>query len=181
MTLLQELKKVLSPLLEDTNLRKCGSNLKYDIRVLSKYGMRFKGPLFDTMVASHVLHPDGREHGLKALSVKHLGEEMTSFKELTDGHDALFSVPKEALAEYAAHDADASLKVARILAEQLKKNEQDDSDTCSQWYAFESLEMPLVSVLANMEDNGIKVDIDALADLESEFSKDLTSLTNRYL
>jgi DNA polymerase I len=176
--LLSDLKKVLSPLLENASLVKCGSNLKYDIRVLAHHGIRLEGPLFDTMVASHVLHPDGREHGLKSLSVKYLGEEMTSFAELTDGHDALFAVPLEDLARYAAHDADASLRIANRLLEDLKKNEKEDTADCSQLYAFDTIEMPLIPVLAAMEDNGIKVDLDILADLEQEFSKELAVLTS---
>ncbi len=176
--LLAALKEVLSPLLENRDLFICGSNLKYDIRVLLQHGIAVWGSLFDTMIASHVLYPDSRDNGLKALSVKYLNEQMTSYEELTDGHDALFSVPLEELARYAAHDADASLRVAKKLRDKLKQNEKEDAPDCSQWYEFRRVEMPLVPVLARMEDNGIKIDLDMLVDLEQEFSKELGTLTS---
>lgn len=175
-----ELCKLLQPYLDNPSLSKCGSNLKYDMRVLSRYGFRLSSPLFDTMVASYVLHPDSREHGLKALALKYLNDQMKSFKELTDGRDGLFTVPGEELAQYAAHDADASLRLALYLKEELLKDESSNSSeeqSTSQWNVFKNIEMPLVPILAQMEDDGIKVDVDALQDLEQGFSEELTTLT----
>ncbi|HMO17667.1 MAG TPA: DNA polymerase I [Oligoflexia bacterium] len=168
--------KTLLPYLSSGTLIKCGSNLKYDIRVLGRYAMNLEPPLFDTMVASYVLRPDGREHGLKALSLKYLGEEMKSYKELTEGRDGLFGVPVQELAEYAAHDADASLRLSVFLEGCLREASKLISDP-GLYRVFEEIEMPLVPILARMEDNGIRVDLEMLGDLESEFASDLSNLT----
>ena len=176
--LLLNFKKVIEPFLLDEKLTMCGSNLKYDLRVLSKHGFKVRTSLFDTMIASHVLYPDSREHGLKALSIKYLDEKMTTYDELTKDHDALFAVPIEELGKYAAHDADASLRVAEVLRKKLEKNQKEDSAECSQLFAFNTIEMPLIPVLAEMEQTGIKINLDDLASLEHEFSKELGNLTS---
>lgn len=156
------------------NLCLAGSNLKFDLRVLSNAGWKLTNPrLFDTMIASSVLQPDGREHGLKALALKLLNEKMTSYEELTKEESNLFNLNPERLFTYACHDADCSLQLAEVL----KKKLVEADPKGSQVRVFESIEMPLIPVLSRMEDRGIKVDLNGLEILGEEFQNELTSLT----
>ncbi len=166
----------LDDLIKSNDLCLCGSNLKFDIRVLHNAGWTLNSPrLFDTMIASSILQPDGREHGLKALALKLLGEKMTSYDELTKDESSLFKVDMEKLSTYACHDADCSLQLAEVLSKKLEEVDPDGS----QVRVADKIEMPLVPVLARMEDRGIKVDLPGLEALGVEFEGELVQLTEK--
>jgi DNA polymerase-1 len=130
------------------------------------------------MIASYVLKPDLRDYGLKSLALKLLGEQMKTYEELVNSQNSLFKgsiteVAESEITNYAAHDADAALRISRILEQQL----QDADTNGTQTKFFKEIEMPLVPVLSRMEDAGIFVDANKLEELEITFSKELEGLT----
>ncbi len=166
----------LNPIFQDKDVLKIGFNLKFDISILLNAGFKIDGPFFDSMLASYVLEPEGqRSRGLKALTKLLLGEEMTTFEEILQDKENISQVENEKILNYAAHDADASLKLYKIFNEKLG----EDKDSCSLRYVFSKIEMPLVKVLSKMELTGIRVDIDFLNSLETEFLEEVKSLEKR--
>jgi len=153
----EEVLKAFSPLLTQREKEKVGQNIKYDLVLLFSRGYRIEGPLFDTMVASYLLNPGKRTHGLDDLALEHLGYRTTTYKEVTKKgkKEIPFSqVRPEAARDYACEDADITLRLKHILEEQLKEEGLED--------LFHQLEMPLVPVLARMELAGVKVDRERL-------------------
>lgn len=168
---LNELKEVLELIVLRSDVLKYGSNLKFDLAVLSNVGIEVSQPFFDTVIASQILNPEARGHGLKNLAKNLLNEEMVSYEEMMEGVSHISEVPLEKLTNYAAHDADASFQIGHILRERFSAKENEKLKTL-----FENIEMPLVSVLKSMEDRGIKIDVEKLENLEHEFSDELDNL-----
>lgn len=161
----------LQPLLTDPNLPKIGHNLKYDYKVLVRYGIHLQGPLLDTIIASYLLDPSRRSHKLDDLSILHLNMEMTSFSQVTGKDkrpDAFAYVDLEAARDYSCEDVIASLLLWELFYPQLKELEL--------WELFTDLETALIPILAAMESNGIKVNPGVLNALSKEFGKELDSL-----
>lgn len=158
--------KEFVPLFENETIEKIGQNIKYDINVLHKYGIRVKGKLFDTMIAHFLLEPDMR-HSMDFLAEAYLGYKPVSIETLIGkkgkGQLNMRDVPIEKLVEYAAEDADITLQLKNYLEPKLSKEIKD---------VFEKVETPLISVLAAMENEGIRLDVEAL----SSFSKELEIL-----
>ena len=173
---LQELRSLLNPILINPTIIKYGSNLKFDIRVLKSLGIDVDLPVFDTMIASQVLDPNSRAHGLKSLAKSLLQEEMVTYEDMMEGYQDINEVPLERLGRYAAHDADASFRIGKILEQ---KFEEDSYK--SQHQLFNKIEMPVLPVLARMEQSGIKIDEDKLLDLEREFIDEVETLTTSIL
>ncbi len=146
---------LLKSLLEDESVKKIGHNFKYDIVVLRGAGVDVKGVYFDTMVASYLLNPGDRRHNMDDLALKYLNHRNISFKELTGTGKSkvpIEEVPLEKLAEYAIEDADITYRLYRLFKPGLVDNELDS--------LFYEMEMPLVTVLADMEMNGVRIDVD---------------------
>ncbi len=165
---------ILRPLLEGTRPRKVGQNLKYDMAVLKNHGVELGGVACDSMVASYLLRPAGRSHGLDALAERYLNYRPVKIEELIGtGRDQITMdrVPVEEVAPYACEDADLALQLCGLLDDKLK--EQD------LWTLFAELELPLVPVLADMEWRGIAVDAERLALLSEEFADKLKELETR--
>lgn len=158
--------KEFVPLFENETIEKIGQNIKYDINVLHKYGVRVKGKLFDTMIAHFLLEPDMR-HSMDFLAEAYLGYKPVSIETLIGkkgkGQLNMRDVAIEKLVEYAAEDADITLQLKTYLEPKLSKEIKE---------VFEKVETPLISVLAAMENEGIKLDVEAL----STFSKELEIL-----
>lgn len=152
------------PVFENSSIRKIGQNIKFDILILQQYNIQVKGALFDTMVAHYLLHPDLR-HNLNYLSEHYLGYKPVEIEELIGKkgprQGTMRNVPIEKIKEYAAEDADITLQLKSVFEKELK--------TTGLYELSESLEMPLIPVLANMESTGINIDVNALI----EFSKTL--------
>jgi DNA polymerase-1 len=144
-----------------------GQNTKYDLLVLKWYDVEIVGKLFDTMLAHYVIEPDGKR-SMDLLSEKFLGYEPVPIEELigkkgkTQG--SMRDVEIEKIKEYAGEDADITLQLKNVFVPLLKKKEVEK--------VFNEVESPLVKVLVDMEFEGIKVDVDFLADYSKELEKD---------
>ncbi|MFO7939224.1 MAG: DNA polymerase I [Bacteroidales bacterium] len=153
-----------NPVLSNEQIEKVGQNLKFDIMVLTHYGIQVKGPLFDTMIAHYLLQPE-LQHNMDYLAETYLHYKPESIEELIGkkGKNQLSmrNIPEDRVKEYACEDADITWQLMKLLREQLKKANLLD--------LAETLEFPLIYVLANMEVNGVKLSTDSL----SEYTKDL--------
>jgi DNA polymerase-1 len=162
---------VVRPLLEDPAVEKIGQNLKYDLIVLRNVGVKLAGASFDTMVADYLLEPGERIHNLDDLAKRYLDHATIKIDELIGTgkkQKRMDEVPVPLITAYAAEDADVPLRLTRILERRLA-----DEGLVP---LFRDLEMPLVEVLAEMEFNGILVDVGRLEELSRRFGKRLQIL-----
>ena len=166
--------KKLKPLLENPELKKIGQNIKYDWIVLLRNGVSLAGVVFDTMLASYVINPSKRSHGLDQMALELFGYKTIGFKDIVGkGKDAsVFNeVALEKAVPYACEDADITLAAKNVLESELKK--------IGLLHLFESVEMPLVPVLLHMEMKGIRVDVDKLKELSRHFENQIENLRER--
>ena len=169
-TVLEELR----PLLENPALRKVGQNIKFDMQVLANNGIKLSGVWFDTMLASYVLNPSRTGHALDALAQEHLNHRMISYSEVTGSGKSqknFSGVEIEAASNYACEDADATWLLRRKFEPLLAESGLAD--------LFHSVEMPLVSILAEMEECGVLLDSALLNGLSSDFAARLVELEER--
>jgi DNA polymerase-1 len=165
-----EVLRRITPILESPSIAKVGQNLKYDMLVLRKHGIAVEGIAHDTMVASYILRPDG-QHTLDALAMEALSYRMISFEDLVGkgkNKKAITDVPTERVAEYSAEDADMTLRVYHW---QLPRLEQ-----LGVLRLCETVEFPLVPVLAAMEFAGVALDVAYLADMSKDLERQLDNL-----
>ncbi|KRD10811.1 DNA polymerase I [Flavobacterium sp. Root901] len=159
------------PFFENENIEKIGQNLKYDLKILSNYGVNVKGKLFDTMIAHYLINPDMR-HNMDILAETYLKYSPKSIETLIGkkGKNQLNmrDVPLEDIKEYAAEDADVTLQLKEIFTAELDKTETKK--------LFDEIEIPLVSVLAAMETEGIRLDVDFLKEMSKEMEVEIKSL-----
>lgn len=144
--------------LENTNSLKIGQNIKYDYIVLKNYGVTVKGQFFDTMIAHYLLQPEQR-HNMDYLAEVYLHYKTIPIEDLIGpkgkGQLSMRDVPLEKICEYAAEDADITLKLKNILEKELHKENLEN--------LFYTIEMPLVRVLSEMEITGVNVDTEVLS------------------
>ena len=162
--------EILKPLLENPGVLKIGQNIKYDMAIFAKYGIEL-GPLDDTMLLSFVLEGGLHGHGMDELSELHLGIKPISFKEVAGTGKAQITfdkVPLEKAVDYAAEDADVTARLHKILKPRLVREHLVS--------VYETIERPLVPVLASMERNGIRVDPKMLKKLSNDFEKRMAQL-----
>lgn len=163
-----------SPALQNRKSQKIGQNIKFDIMVLRKYGVRVAGPLFDTMIAHYLLNPELR-HGMDYLAETYLKYKPIPITELigSKGKNQLCmrDVPLAQIAEYAAEDADVTLKLKNFFAPELEKTGIES--------LFFDIEMPLIYVLAEMEQTGVKLDTVALKQSSDELTDALKKLEKK--
>ncbi len=167
----QQLLKTFEPVFLSESITKIGQNIKYDLNILKRYGLSLKGKLFDTMLAHYIIDADLR-HGMDYLSGIYLGYQPVSISELIGkkGKNQLSmrDVDLEKVKEYAAEDADITLQLKQKLAPELaEKNGQQ---------LLETLEIPLIDVLSDMEIEGIKINEAFLNDYSKELETDLQLL-----
>ena len=164
----------LRPFFENETIEKIGQNLKYDIKVLAKYNIEVKGKLFDTMLAHYLINPDMR-HNMDVLAETYLNYTPISITDLIGkkgkNHLSMRDVPLEKQTEYAVEDADITL--------QLKEHFQKELGEANTQKLFDEIEIPLLRVLANMELEGINLDIDFLNSLAEELNNDIASLEKK--
>jgi DNA polymerase-1 len=144
----------LRAMLADPGIEKILHNLKYDLLVLKRAGAPLAGPFFDTMIASYVLDPGRRSHGLDELALELLAHKTTSYKEVAGSGKKeipFAEVSLEVARDYACEDADCTWRLWEHFAPEL--------DAMELRPLFDDLEMPLVPVLATMEEDGIKIDV----------------------
>lgn len=167
----QEILEQLRPFFESEEIEKIGQNLKYDIKVLDKYDITVKGKYFDTMLAHYLINPDMR-HNMDVLSETYLNYTPVSITELIGkkGKNQLSmrEVPLEKQTEYAVEDADITFQLAQHFRPELAEAKTDG--------LFNDIEIPLLKVLADMELEGIKLDIDFLKSLSEALESDIASL-----
>lgn len=162
----------LKPLLEDASRAKVGQNLKFDLNILARYGITLRGIAHDTMLASYVLDSTAGSHGMDALAQKHLGYATIHFEDVA-GKGAkqitFDQVTVETAAQYAAEDADITLRLQQTLWPQVQANPQFVQ-------LYQELELPLIPVLARMERTGVKIDSNLLAQQSAELAQRLAAL-----
>ena len=170
----QSLIEKLVPFFENETIEKIGQNLKYDLKVLSNYGITVKGKLFDTMIAHYLINPDMR-HNMDILSETYLKYAPQSIEVLIGkkgkNQKSMRDVPLEEIKEYAVEDADVTLQLAEIFNTELDKTHTKK--------LFEEIEIPLVTVLASMEKEGINLDVPFLQSLSKELGDDIAKLESR--
>ena len=165
--------KTLKPMLEDDKIKKIGQNIKYDLLVLKNSGIEMKNIFFDTMIAAYLIDPESRVN-MDDLAEKYLNYKTIHFEELVGkGKNALSiaEVPVEKVAEYSIEDADITYRLYKLFKTKLKEEELEK--------LFYDIEMPLVSVLAVMEWNGVKIDVARFAELNTENQKMLDSVEKK--
>ncbi len=168
---LQDVSRVLKPLLENPEKKKVGQNIKYDLIVLLRSGIDLAGVVFDTMLASYLVNPTKRAHSLDQISLDYLDHRMIPYEEVAGkGKKAIcFSeVPLDKAVTYSCEDADITLESCNVLLPMLKKNGLSE--------LMEKIEMPLVPVLMKMEMKGICVDKKRLGELSCLYEKQLEDL-----
>jgi DNA polymerase I len=164
----------LVEMLEDPEVAKIGQNLKYDLLVLRRAGITLRAIDFDTMVASYLLDPGRREHGLDALALQHLDHTTITYEEVTGKGRSQVSFAEVALErcrDYACEDADIALQLAELFAPQIKELQLED--------LFRRIEIPLVEVLADMEWAGIRIDGPFFEELRVRLASQLAVLEQR--
>ena len=166
----QRMVDIFRPFFESTTIEKVGQNLKYDLLVLSHYGVEVAGPLFDTMLAHYVVQPEQR-HNMDLLAEKYLHYCTIPIEALIGSGRTQRNMadlePKE-IVDYACEDADVTLRLYPILKEEMEKYEVTS--------VFTHIEMPLLPVLARMERNGVRLDTAALEETGRNFTERMQQL-----
>ena len=162
---------LFKPLYEDKEILKIGQNLKYDLEVLHKYNIDLAGPMWDTMIAHYLIQPE-LHHGMDYLAEVYLNYQTIHIEELIGpkgkNQRSMRDLSPEQVYEYAAEDADVTLRLKNILEKELKKAECEN--------LFYNIEMPLMPVLAEMELNGVCIDSVSLQDTSNLFKKRLQEI-----
>ena len=164
----------LKTILEDESIKKTGHNIKYEYIIFKRQGITLRGMECDTMVASYVLNPSKYRHSLDNVSLDYLDHKTISFKDVVGtGKKALTfdQVAIEKAKEYACEDSDIASILSKMLLPKLKEEGADE--------LYYKIEMPLVKVLAKMEMNGVKLDMDFLESLSNEFGHKLDLLEKK--
>ena len=162
---------LLKPILENPTIQKVGQNFKYDLTIFARNGIDVQGVAFDTMLESYVLNSTGR-HNMDDLAKRYLGHQTITFEEIAGkGKNQLTfnQIPLEKAAEYAAEDADVTMKLQQVLWEKLSKEPTLEK-------LFKEMELPLLGVLSRMERRGVLIDSDALFLQSNEIANRLSEL-----
>jgi len=160
--------EALRPFVESKTPQLIGQNIKYDLIILERYGLQPAGIHFDSMIASHLTRPEERRHNLENIASTVLGCSVSSYSDVAGKDGPFASVPIESATDYAAEDAEIVQRLYSPLMAELEAQ--------SLIPLFESVEMPLVPVLARMEANGILLDSDVLAVQGEEIRESLAIL-----
>ena len=167
LSIAQEFKNIL----ENEAVLKIGQNLKFDISILKWYEIDVKEPLFDTMLAHYLIQPDMR-HGMDFLAETYLNYKPVPIETLIgkkgQGQLSMRTVDLDTIKEYAAEDADVTLQLKRLFEPMLR-----ETDTR---VLFDTIEVPLIPVLASMEAEGVRIDPDTLNDFSTELEKEIVIL-----
>ncbi len=162
---------LLKPILENPAIQKVGQNFKYDLTIFARNDIDVQGVAFDTMLESYVLNSTGR-HNMDDLAKRYLGHQTITFEEIAGkGKNQLTfnQIPLEKAAEYAAEDADVTMKLQQVLWEKLSKEPTLEK-------LFKEMELPLLGVLSRMERRGVLIDSDALFLQSNEIANRLSEL-----
>ena len=165
---------IFKPLYENPQILKIGQNIKYDLEVLANYGIELKGELWDTMIAHYLIQPE-LHHNMDYMAEVYLNYQTIHIDELIGprgkNQKSMRDLSPTQVYEYAAEDADITLRLKNVLEPKLK-----DAGVVDLFY---QIEMPLVRVLAEMEMNGVLIDTDSLKETSELFTMRLTELEHR--
>ena len=165
---------IFKPLYEDPQILKIGQNIKYDLEVLANYGIELKGELWDTMIAHYLIQPE-LHHNMDYMAEVYLNYQTIHIDELIGprgkNQKSMRDLSPTQVYEYAAEDADITLRLKNVLEPKLK-----DAGVVDLFY---QIEMPLVRVLAEMEMNGVLIDTNSLKETSELFTMRLTELEHR--
>jgi DNA polymerase-1 len=162
----------LKPLLESTDLKKIGQNLKYDTNVLSQYDIKLQGVAFDTMIESYCYNSVATRHNMDALAQKYLDYKTVHFEDIAGkgAKQLTFNqIDIEKAGHYAAEDADVTLRLHRAIFPALEQLPE-------QLGVYSDIEIPLMPVLANMEQTGVLIDCDILDKQSQDIGQRLDEL-----
>ena len=164
----QRMVDIFRPLYEDEHIMKVGQNIKYDYEVLGRYGIEVRGPMFDTMLAHYIVQPE-LHHNMDYMAETLLGYQTIHIDQLIGprgkGQRSMCDLQPQEVYEYAAEDADVTLRLKNVLEQKLKEVDGER--------LFYDIEMPLVPVLAEMELTGVCLDTAALAETGKNFNRRL--------
>lgn len=167
----QKIVDIFKPAYENPLSLKIGQNIKYDMLVLSKYGVELGGDMFDTMIAHYVIQPE-LPHNMDALAEQYLGYTTIKIEELIGAKGKkqknMSDLPPAAVYEYACEDADVTLRLRNALQPELARSSAAE--------LFEKVEMPLVRVLASMELTGVRIDTKTLGETSELFTARMNKL-----
>ncbi len=161
------------PIFENPDLKKVGQNLKYDLLILRNYGLKVRGVAFDTMIAHYLMEPELR-HGMDYMARTYLQYEPVSIETLIGKGKNQLSMrdaPLAKVAQYAAEDADVTFQLYQLFAPQIEQEQLTS--------LFETVEMPLLEVLTDIEYEGIRIDADFLANYAKGLSEKITEIEIR--
>ena len=165
---------IFKPAYENPEILKVGQNLKYDLEVLRNYGIELKGKMWDTMIAHYLIQPE-LHHNMDYMAEIYLNYHTIHIEELIGpkgkNQKSMRSLLPSQVYEYAAEDADITLRLKNKLEPELKKAECED--------LFYNIEMPLMPVLAEMELNGVCLDTDSLAETSKQFTNRMNEIEAR--
>ena len=165
---------IFKPVYENPEILKIGQNLKYDLEVLRNYGIELKGKMWDTMIAHYLIQPE-LHHNMDYMAEIYLNYQTIHIDELIGpkgkNQKSMRSLPPSQVYEYAAEDADITLRLKNKLEPELKKAECED--------LFYNIEMPLMPVLAEMEMNGVCLDTESLAETSKQFTNRMNEIEAR--
>jgi DNA polymerase-1 len=167
----QDILKEFSEIFEDEMIAKIGHNLKYDILILKQDGISVKGTLFDTMIASYLINPNKPVHSLEEVALEYLSYRKKTFVEVLGKKSSFLEVSLEDATSYASEDASLSLELKEILFNKLREDDLEN--------IYFNIEMPLVHVLADMEEAGVKIDTDKLKGISKELERELDGIQRR--
>jgi DNA polymerase-1 len=167
----EDMVKIFSPIFEDEKISKIGHNLKYDILMLRRLGISLKGSLFDTMIASYLLNPNKQNHNLEEITLEYLSRKSKTLFEVIGKKSSFTEVQIDKAASYAAYIATIAFELKEILFNKLKED--------NLMSVFFNIEMPLIHVLADMEEAGVKIDSEKLKHISKELERELDGIQRR--
>lgn len=167
----QQILAEFSVFFENESIEKVAQNLKFDLKILMKYGIELKGPFFDTMIAHYLLNPDMR-HNMDLLAETYLNYQPIPIEDLIGkkgkNQQTMRTVDIDKITEYAVEDADITFQLKQLFEKELIKNKLIK--------LFNDIEIPLIKVLASMEYEGIRIDTDFLKELSNKLTTDIHNL-----
>lgn len=165
---------IFKPVYEDPKMMKVGQNLKYDLEVLHNYGIQLAGPMWDTMIAHYLIQPELR-HNMDYMAEIYLNYQTIHIDELIGPkgkkQKSMRDLSPSEVYEYAAEDADITLRLKNKLEPELKKNDCE--------HLFYEIEMPLMPVLAEMEMNGVMLDTNSLKETSNVLTSRMNEIESR--
>jgi len=170
----EEVLRIMKPVLESEKVLKYGQNLKYDFMVLKKYGIHLSPIGGDSMIASYLLNPDRRHHNLDELSVEYLGHKMISYSDVTGkgkGQISFDMVDVKTASRYSCEDVVVAFKIAHKLEKLIEEDGMLE--------LYKNIEIPLIEVLAHMELSGVKIDEERIKEIDDYLSKRISEVREK--